>query len=190
MFCVTSSGWLGLIPAHAGKTAKTARFNGDSEGSSPLTRGKQVEDYQPSYVYGLIPAHAGKTVKTSTAPGGFTAHPRSRGENASDQDRPGAQAGSSPLTRGKRVGDRGSARLAGLIPAHAGKTSAALARCRARKAHPRSRGENHRPTERHTHAPGSSPLTRGKRRKNRGDYARRGLIPAHAGKTTVGRCQL
>ena len=50
------------------------------------------------------------------------AHPRSRGENASNQHRPCAQAGSSPLTRGKRLFDTSAVGTNGLIPAHAGKT--------------------------------------------------------------------
>ena len=73
-----------------------------------------------------------------------------------------AAAGSSPLTRGKRVGDRGSARLAGLIPAHAGKTCALGGADQAPGAHPRSRGENSNMADRSTADAGSSPLTRGK----------------------------
>ena len=72
---------VGLIPAHAGKTAltseKSAWFpahprsrgensakgtNGEpAEGSSPLTRGKRSVRASPSPPSGLIPAHAGKT---------------------------------------------------------------------------------------------------------------------------------
>ena len=51
------------------------------------------------------------------------------------------------------------------------------------RAHPRSRGENWwRPVARGLRA-GSSPLTRGKRRAPARHPRRRGLIPAHAGKT-------
>ena len=50
--------------------------------------------------------------------------------------------GSSPLTRGKlhHIGEDDD--VAGLIPAHAGKTAAAASAYVVRSAHPRSRGEN------------------------------------------------
>ena len=72
---------------------------------------------------------------------------------------------------------------AGLIPAHAGKTSFILGVLISDWAHPRSRGENHRCVHLRTVASGSSPLTRGKPRANASMSARVGLIPAHAGKT-------
>ena len=71
--------------------------------------------------------------------------------------------GSSPLTRGKLDDVQGPVNDARLIPAHAGKTFNLDALLRANPAHPRSRGENPvRQDTRHL-APGSSPLTRGKR---------------------------
>ena len=74
-----------LIPAHAGKTLKTAsiapvdwahpRSRGENStssaahpypaGSSPLTRGKQRGGLMGEIVGGLIPAHAGKTAGSS-----------------------------------------------------------------------------------------------------------------------------
>ena len=71
--------------------------------------------------------------------------------------------GSSPLTRGKRRPSRFSTTLSGLIPAHAGKTGRAQARGVAKRAHPRSRGENSVSGPPAWTARGSSPLTRGKR---------------------------
>ena len=50
-------------------------------------------------------------------------------------------------------------------------------------AHPRSRGENLSDLFIDAAAQGSSPLTRGKRRRPRRRDRRHGLIPAHAGKT-------
>ena len=92
-------------------------------------------------------------------------------------------AGSSPLTRGKPATYQVTAKLGGLIPAHAGKTCHSISSSGRVTAHPRSRGENDflRPVFR-AH-PGSSPLTRGKRRLDLSSAARDGLIPAHAGKT-------
>ena len=195
-----------LIPAHAGKTSGDVlpvsgmsahpRSRGENTmvrteasaefGSSPLTRGKHPTQRVKTIIPGLIPAHAGKTRATRTDQARRRAHPRSRGENASDQDRPGAQAGSSPLTRGKPAqevcGDAGFR----LIPAHAGKTLRRPLAARAIAAHPRSRGEN-LTSSTYSYSPsGSSPLTRGKRSASRSIVRSRRLIPAHAGKTAEG----
>ena len=95
-------------------------------------------------------------------------------------------AGSSPLTRGKRLAGELRDRVRGLIPAHAGKTWMAGRRRLDHPAHPRSRGENVGEASQSFSLLGSSPLTRGKH----GDQAVNGLddrlIPAHAGKTSVG----
>ena len=73
----------------------------------------------------------------------------------------------------------------GLIPAHAGKTDDARDGYAARRAHPRSRGENRRRRSRGSSTLGSSPLTRGKRREVGSQRRNPGLIPAHAGKTRI-----
>ena len=74
----------------------------------------------------------------------------------------------------------------GLIPAHAGKTATWSAIPASLKAHPRSRGENEIARAEDVNANGSSPLTRGKQGLLWRLWPRRGLIPAHAGKTGVG----
>ena len=91
--------------------------------------------------------------------------------------------GSSPLTRGKPIGIGKRNDSAGLIPAHAGKTAGRRDRAPAGAAHPRSRGENSVGDGSARTAAGSSPLTRGKLRAHVLPARRRGLIPAHAGKT-------
>ena len=90
----------------------------------------------------LIPAHAGSTVLGSRPPGLGWAHPRSRGEHMLKKIRQGPVVGSSPLTRGARFDGVGDGVGAGLIPAHAGSTSALPLRSPERSAHPRSRGEH------------------------------------------------
>ena len=131
-----------LIPAHAGKTwscrSRSAcpsahpRSRGENSaafgwingslGSSPLTRGKLIHASDWIAPDRLIPAHAGKTHVMSRVTWRVTAHPRSRGENASKSTPIRSPYGSSPLTRGKRHhGDKGT-RCRRLIPAHAGKT--------------------------------------------------------------------
>ena len=175
---------LGLIPAHAGKTAAESvsqneapahprsRGENDTEfcagvvgvGSSPLTRGKHVLLRTGGAGDRLIPAHAGKTHALRRQHEAGPAHPRSRGENAVVRPLTSLSVGSSPLTRGK-PGQLGvGADATGLIPAHAGKTLAGLAISRRVGAHPRSRGENAVNDPHSRTAYGSSPLTRGKRR--------------------------
>ena len=133
----------GLIPAHAGKTPNTnrcycharahPRSRGENvtaakpqkggAGSSPLTRGKPPALRFQASSAGLIPAQAGKTGLYGPRTCGCGAHPRSRGENGMQARRTGLGSGSSPLTRGKQVTTRSAGEAAGLIPAHAGKTS-------------------------------------------------------------------
>ena len=154
-------------------------------GSSPLTRGKQSP--LPSLVGGLrlIPAHAGKTLMDSSAASRARAHPRSRGENLVSQTMPGTHGGSSPLTRGKLAQEAATSTSTRLIPAHAGKTGDAATRQTARRAHPRSRGENGIWERASESAGGSSPLTRGKLSDVYDEIRDIRLIPAHAGKTII-----
>ena len=173
----------GLIPAHAGKTDDPNLEDIKADGSSPLTRGKRARGDHGNPRPGLIPAHAGKTPADSIQRIAPTAHPRSRGENVQVGGHQMPSFGSSPLTRGKHpVGGAGGGGLR-LIPAHAGKTE----QCRRAKdnqpAHPRSRGENQGKLTTENWNQGSSPLTRGKRDVGGVGASRRGLIPAHAGKT-------
>ena len=92
-------------------------------------------------------------------------------------------SGSSPLTRGKPLAYTEADDARGLIPAHAGKTSRPGPRRSRPGAHPRSRGENIPQKYRPSREQGSSPLTRGKPDTVKSIISRRGLIPAHAGKT-------
>ena len=194
-----------LIPAHAGKThpARPHRTAGRAHprsrgenltstsrerlcgGSSPLTRGKHIMDAAEDVVVGLIPAHAGKTVPVCGYLRRTGAHPRSRGENAVRQLTQTVRKGSSPLTRGKLGELHDAAEEVGLIPAHAGKTLFDKTHVTSRRAHPRSRGENRLGPDGARLALGSSPLTRGKRRRPAQQPRAAGLIPAHAGKTQV-----
>ena len=75
------------------------------------------------------------------------------------------------------------ASMAGLIPAHAGKTIWIVSTKGTDRAHPRSRGENAQDGGGERICEGSSPLTRGKHDARRREPFRDGLIPAHAGKT-------
>ena len=176
-----------MIAAHPRSRGENKTITTDTEGtvgSSPLTRGKQQGRRRNRHRPGLIPAHAGKTM---SSPGSILApwaHPRSRGENAEPDGLVNPDAGSSPLTRGKPTNTGNKRDRAGLIPAHAGKTWVAAARGPSFWAHPRSRGENFQAELEMIQERGSSPLTRGKPVALHHLVLVRGLIPAHAGKTT------
>ena len=111
-------------------------------GSSPLTRGKPGACRARRSPVRLIPAHAGKTPGSARCGAPHPAHPRSRGENPLMGPDPLTAFGSSPLTRGKQLVAHHVHVRVRLIPAHAGKTRAAMTAPARRTAHPRSRGEN------------------------------------------------
>ena len=132
---------------------------------------------------GLIPAHVGKTACATSCSGSWWAHPRSRGENTNVYRLNIGCDGSSPLTWGKLAGHHDHHRIAGLIPAHVGKTAASAASEKWAQAHPRSRGENARSWRTCSRSLGSSPLTWGKHGASKDLLAALRLIPAHVGKT-------
>ncbi len=74
---------------------------------------------------GIIPAHAGKSGGCFFYRYGGWDHPRSCGEKRDIMSRYGNLKGSSPLMRGKAGTVVIEPRLAGIIPAHAGKSHTA-----------------------------------------------------------------
>ena len=170
-------------PRSRGENRETGRIRVRSLGSSPLTRGKLPPRSARGRRRGLIPAHAGKTCFRRSVWRRGPAHPRSRGENLFSPFSLATRAGSSPLTRGKRVILRAAALVTRLIPAHAGKTLFDVSTGKQRRAHPRSRGENTCQAGLPQNSRGSSPLTRGKLHARDQGPCHPGLIPAHAGKT-------
>ena len=207
MGCNRDCGQLRLTPAHTGKTALVAsltrirrahpRSRGENarnctpssrtRGSSPLTQGKHHNHHEGNPSHGLIPAHAGKTCSPPRRTAACWAHPHSRGENVNEAVCNFGDLGSSPLTRGKRGGRSRGVWGRRLIPARAGKTVRTVSESLFSPAHPRSRRENvnFRPPK--IFLDGSSPLTRGKPDCGCFTSQHVGLIPAHAGKTRLGR---
>ena len=152
------------IPAHAGKTwvcrprsaptKEHPRARGENVrivseaagdgGTSPRTRGK-LEKPEYCYFSGRnIPAHAGKTVGRPSRYAAGPEHPRARGENKFSSTSARETPGTSPRTRGKRVGVVADIERVRNIPAHAGKTSIAPVTTMVGGEHPRARGENTR----------------------------------------------
>ena len=193
----------GLTPAHAGKTHwwkwsrpmgwAHPRAYGENhleeaaepfvKGSSPRIRGKLMAVMIATGSIGLIPAHTGKTRRSSQAKAGARAHPRAYGENTSLQSSQGGSTGSSPRIRGKHGTNLTSRAYLGLIPAHTGKTTPFKVPFRNRRAHPRAYGENGCGECHEAALVGSSPRIRGKQLLTLVTGVRRGLIPAHTGKT-------
>ena len=132
--------------------------------SSPLAQGKQLVHFLSGHLLGLIHAHAGRTPRRSPPRTRRRAHPHSRGENPRRTLR--------------------NLRKRGLIPAHAGKTIQFPLPPSRGRAHPHSRGENKQLLVAAASQRGSSPLMRGKRLPRPHAPVSRGLIPAHAGKTS------
>ena len=138
----------GIIPAHAGNTKywlpRSAR-NGDhpracgehqvrdtmygtTQGSSPRMRGTPTQQNRFMMASGIIPAHAGNTGVTVAVSFGVRDHPRACGEHFCYIPYRGSVQGSSPRMRGTRAWCLMTKWLDGIIPAHAGNTSASDSR--------------------------------------------------------------
>ena len=179
-----SDGHRGAHPRSRGENDLDAGHRRSSPGSSPLTRGKPQDRRALSGGLGLIPAHAGKTRRGALSALCLPDHPRSRGENVTTVIASPGSPGSSPLTRGKQCEAPGLHEDAGIIPAHAGKTSPTYNATPTTWAHPHSRGENTISSTEPITLGGSSPLTRGKPHRDRVLGHEGGLIPTHTRKTS------
>ena len=155
-------------------------------GSSPLARGPRWGVTFCSFSFGLIPARAGTTRLWPASSRTSGAHPRSRGDHLSSPRLRRAPMGSSPLARGPQKVFYTPGHLAGLIPARAGTTAAAVIEGCGDGAHPRSRGDHCSGVAEGLRYLGSSPLARGPLTCIIDINFARGLIPARAG-TTVQR---
>ena len=148
-------------------------------------RGKQRRPPRRVESRGLIPAHAGKTAGDGDSVPMMWAHPRACGENSEYEVFGISERGSSPRMRGKRIRLQVGGDSARLIPAHAGKTWGSLSAARPSRAHPRACGENGTVADKAVYVFGSSPRMRGKPFRLCEQTFYDGLIPAHAGKTSL-----
>ena len=92
-------------------------------------------------------------------------HPRIRGEHGAGPAVRVGDQGSSPHTRGARLRQARPRRAARIIPAYAGSTGMLLRPAETTADHPRIRGEHPPESETSARKPGSSPHTRGARRR-------------------------
>ena len=173
----------GNIPAHAGKTNRSAWRRTTCDGTSPRTRGKLPLRANSTYDQRNIPAHAGKTHPCGHKHSHAAEHPRARGENPFIKSISRIMRGTSPRTRGKQAYPTSGDQQFRNIPAHAGKTLIENAMAVFNKEHPRARGENTRINTFELAPGGTSPRTRGKHKMPFVLGWRMGNIPAHAGKT-------
>ena len=150
-------------------------------GSSPLARGTLRERILRELRARLIPACAGNIRPYRDQKQSSSAHPRSRGEHATDISRAMTSPGSSPLTRGTPGIHVTAILQTRLIPARAGNTSTGGYPVRRRAAHPRSRGEHACASAAMVSGAGSSPLARGTRTYPLGGPRGPRLISAGAG---------
>ena len=138
-------------------------------GSSPLTRGTLPNKWTLKNLHRFIPAYAGNSSLILTLISSKTVHPRLRGELEKEFIKPANHCGSSPLTRGTPQLAVITAAWVRFIPAYAGNSPNRSRFIFFSSVHPRLRGEldGNRGTQRFKD--GSSPLTRGTRRRSHSD---------------------
>ena len=110
-------------------------------------------------------------------------HPRIRGEHPPHRGDKVHLRGSSPHTRGALLRHQHVERRQGIIPAYAGSTSRPSRSASPPSDHPRIRGEHTCPGCTRRMLCGSSPHTRGARRRRIRLPRRARIIPAYAGST-------
>ena len=155
-------------------------------GSSPHTRGALARAGLASNRVGIIPAYAGSTSRRPGIALSRPDHPRIRGEHRPNGKDLPLGRGSSPHTRGAPVTLGVSAAPVGIIPAYAGSTICRKRLIFSKADHPRIRGEHTAAGVPSATACGSSPHTRGARRRGIRSRSRARIIPAYAGSTPRG----
>ena len=153
-------------------------------GSPPRVRGKRRWDSTRDTEQRITPACAGKTDQTEGVGRDRPDHPRVCGENRQLRYLSDPCKGSPPRMRGKRSTFPYKKTVAGITPAHAGKTLSSRHLCREHRDHPRACGENRRHKPENRSYLGSPPRMRGKPVLPFYVVRLTGITPAHAGKTT------
>ena len=109
-------------PRIRGEHQKTSYKVRLSRGSSPHTRGAHTHRPTHERRPRIIPAYAGSTLRWPAKRTQSPDHPRIRGEHVGRNGGRHRNVGSSPHTRGARVGVEQSIEIGGIIPAYAGST--------------------------------------------------------------------
>ena len=135
------------------------------KGSSPHMRGTRSYGDTGARTLGIIPAHAGNTGAFTRTERDFGDHPRTCGEHGTRTN----------------INDM----LKWIIPAHAGNTPFGKSGVARHRDHPRTCGEHLRYMVLDSVCGGSSPHMRGTLERRINDVHGPGIIPAHAGNTSV-----
>ena len=134
---------------------------------------------------GIIPAHAGLTIMGTVKDGQWVDHPRACGAHSLLRSISDLTTGSSPRMRGSLSIMGVSTIPIGIIPAHAGLTSLRHALNLLRRDHPRACGAHCHGGDEGNAKQGSSPRMRGSQMMMGAGGVKRGIIPAHAGLTSL-----
>ena len=177
----------GLIPASGETTTAAPSEPAAHAGSSPRAGRRPGAGRGQRRRGRLIPASGETTAHPAAEAVGSGAHPRERGDDASDRSTPTGRQGSSPRAgRRPRPASRSLSERR-LIPASGETTAPTPSSTGSSPAHPRERGDDHVRTCHSTVTPGSSPRA-GRRPAGRTrPCRRRGLIPASGETTPLGR---
>ena len=133
----------------------------------------------------IIPAHAGNTLLDFVEKNGYWDHPRTCGEHTASCGCVQPTLGSSPHMRGTLISFFVIIVSLGIIPAHAGNTTAKADASYDHKDHPRTCGEHRLHADEKNPAMGSSPHMRGTHYPHIMSQITAGIIPAHAGNTST-----
>ena len=148
-------------PRIRGEHRPATSWAGKGTGSSPHTRGALATGWIRTNSNRIIPAYAGSTDTDQLARVRGWDHPRIRGEHKKRILASNTMPGSSPHTRGARVGFVHVSNQHGIIPAYAGSTWSRYSPRKAAMDHPRIRGEHPLGRSWSPSPAGSSPHTRG-----------------------------
>ena len=148
-------------------------------------RGSQRCLHRRSPNGGIIPAHAGLTKVVQCPYPAFWDHPRACGAHAFSASITVAAWGSSPRMRGSPSNDFHRIIGKGIIPAHAGLTISITSYRLTTRDHPRACGAHSSVHGQWRMKTGSSPRMRGSRVSVRCNVTAFGIIPAHAGLTSL-----
>ena len=178
----TSSWW--DHPRMRGEHAVSRLMRSARIGSSPHVRGARTLVDLDFFKAGIIPACAGSTRRTASIQCAVWDHPRMHGEHPLQLFGSKLCLGSSPHARGALRAFGYLWGGSGIIPACAGSTLPQCAHSRARRDHPRMRGEHSAPRLPLSVTLGSSPHARGALPLAEPLLPHCGIIPACAGSTS------
>ena len=131
-------------------------------GSPPHMRGKETACALRGGNTGITPAHAGKSRRSSPRQTARRDHPRTCGEKGTTKKSISGNLGSPPHMRGKDIQPADEKSIAGITPAHAGKSMGYTIFNNRVRDHPRTCGEKGQVRFCSHQCQGSPPHMRGK----------------------------